>query len=102
MDDGEKEGVYVQGMRVPITESGFQSLCDFHDEGTFMARCGLWHKMDKKLVDILNGGPDLLDEISDAKMLCNEDQKSHCCKGNMNLVAWSCAEEDQAFSQRRE
>ena len=48
MDDGEK-GVYVQGMRVKV------------------AQCGLWHKMEKKLVDIRNGDPDLIDEISDAK-----------------------------------
>ena len=50
-----------------MTEGEFQSLCDLHDEGTFMAQCGLWHKMDKKLVDIRNGGPDLIDEIGDAK-----------------------------------
>ena len=29
-----------------------------------MAPCGLWHKMDKKLVTIPNGGSDLIDEIS--------------------------------------
>ena len=39
-----------------------------------------WHKMDKKLVDIRNGGPDLLDEISDAKMLCNEDKRAIAVK----------------------
>ena len=30
-----------------------------------MAQCGLWHKMEKKLVDIQNCGPDLC-EISEA------------------------------------
>ena len=79
MDDGEK-GVYVQGMRVPITNGDFQSLCDFHDGGTFMVRCGLWPKMDKKLVHIRNGDPDLIDEISDAKMLCNGDKRAIAAK----------------------
>ena len=36
--------------------------------------------MDKKLVDIRNGGPDLLDEISDAKMLCNGDKRAIAVK----------------------
>ena len=67
MENGEQEGVYVQGSRVPITKGEFQSLCDQNDAGTFLAKCGPWHKMDKKLVDIQNGGPDLMDEIMDAK-----------------------------------
>ena len=67
MENGKKEGVYVQGRRVPTTKGEFQSLCDLHDEGTFMAQCGPWHKMDKKLVDIQNGGLDLMDEIRDSK-----------------------------------
>ena len=38
MDNGKQEGVQVQGKRMPITKSAFQSLCDLHDEGTFMAQ----------------------------------------------------------------
>ena len=45
-----------------------------HDEGTFMAQCGQWHKMDKKLVEIQNGGPDLFDDKSKARMLHKEDK----------------------------
>ena len=63
----QKEGVYVQGRRVPITKGEFQSLCDLLDEGTFMTPCERYHKMDKKLVDIQNGGLDLMDEIRDSK-----------------------------------
>ena len=66
----------MQGMRVPITKGEFQSLNDLHDEGTFMAQCGQWHKMENKLVDIQNGGLDLFDEISAAKMLHNEDKRA--------------------------
>ena len=33
-------------------KSEFQSLCDLHVEGAFMAQCGQWHKMEKKLVEI--------------------------------------------------
>ena len=36
--------------------------------------------MDKKLVDIRNGGPDLIDKIRDAKMLCNEDIRAIAVK----------------------
>ena len=32
-----------------------------------MAQCGPWHKIDKKFVEIQNGGLDLFDEIRDAK-----------------------------------
>ena len=47
---GRKEQVHVQGRRVLITEGEFERLCGLHDEGTFMAQCGLWHKMEKKRV----------------------------------------------------
>ena len=43
----------MQGRRVPITKSEFQCLCKLHDEGTFMARCGQCHNMEKKLAEIL-------------------------------------------------
>ena len=39
-----KEGVYVQGRRVPITKSEFQNPHDLHDESTSMAQCGQWRK----------------------------------------------------------
>ena len=35
--DGKKEGVYVQGITVPITKGEFERLCDFHDEGTIQS-----------------------------------------------------------------
>ena len=57
----------MQGSRVQITKGEFQSLCDLNDAGTFLAKCGQWHKMDKKFVDIQNGVLDLFDEIRDAK-----------------------------------
>ena len=47
-------------------KSEFQSHCDLHDEGTFMAQCGRWDKMENMWVEIQNGGPDLFDEISEA------------------------------------
>ena len=47
---GCKEQVHVQGRRVLITEGEFERMCGLHDEGTFMAQCGLWHKMEKKRV----------------------------------------------------
>ena len=53
-----------------ISKSEFQSLCGLHDEGTFSAQCGRWHIMEKKLVDIQNGGQDLFDEISEDKASC--------------------------------
>ena len=71
---------YVQGRRVPTTKGEFQSLCDLNEAGTFFARCERWHKMDKKLVDVQNGGPDLVDEIRDSKMLCNEDKRAMAAK----------------------
>ena len=37
-------------------------------------RCGRWQKMEKKLVDIQNGGLDLCDETGEAKMPHNEDK----------------------------
>ena len=33
----------------------FRAFCDLHDEGISMAGCGLWHKMDQKLVATENG-----------------------------------------------
>ena len=46
-----------------------------HDEVTFMAQGGLWHKMEKDLVDIQNG-PDLIDEMSEANVLYNENKRA--------------------------
>ena len=62
----------MQGRRVPITKMNF----DLHDEGTFMAQCGRWHKMEKKLVDIQNGGPDLFFGVSEAAMIHDEDKRA--------------------------
>ena len=45
-----------------------------------MAQCGLWHKIDKKLVDIQNGGPDLFDELREAKLLHREDKRAHALR----------------------
>ena len=61
MENGEQEGVCVQGRRVPTTKGEFQSLWDLNEAGKES------HKIDKKLVDIQHGGPDLIDEIRDAK-----------------------------------
>ena len=46
----------MQGRRVPISQGEFQNLCDLNGEGIFTAQCGPWHKMEKKLVDIHDGG----------------------------------------------
>ena len=70
-----KEGVHVQGRRVPITNSEFQSLCDVHDEGIFMTQCGLWHKMEMKLEDIQNRGPDFFADMCEATSLHEEDKR---------------------------
>ena len=59
----------------------FQSLCDLHDDGTFMAQCGLWRKMENKLVDIQIWVPDLFDEISESKMLHSEDNRACALRG---------------------
>ena len=91
MENGPKEGVYVQGRRVPITKSEFQSLCDLHNEGTFMAHCGQRHKTEKKLVAIQNGGPDLCEEVSEAKMLNKEDKRALRFKGAGVWKAWQRA-----------
>ena len=62
---------------MPITNREFQSLCDLQEEGNFMAQCGLWKTMGKKLVDIQNGGPDLFDEVRGAIiMLHGEDKRA--------------------------
>ena len=66
----------MRGRRVPITKREFQSLCDVHDEGTFMAQCGLWHKMETKLVEIQNGGPDFFADMCEATMLHKEDKRA--------------------------
>ena len=65
-ENGKKEEVSVQGRRVPITESEFQSLCDVPDEGTFMAQCELWQKW-KRGWSVFRM-EDLFDEMSEAKM----------------------------------
>ena len=54
MGKGPQEGVHVQGRRVPTTESEFQTLFD--------SQYGLWHNMERKLVEIHNGALDLFDE----------------------------------------
>ena len=56
MENGEQEGVYVQGRRVPTTKGKFQSLCDLNEAATFFAQCEQYHKMDKKLVNIISSG----------------------------------------------
>ena len=66
----------MQGRRVLSTKSEFQSLCDSHDEGTFIAHCGQWLKMGKKLVEIQNGWPDLSDDRSEANMLHEGDKQA--------------------------
>ena len=71
-----KQGAYVQGRREPIIWGEFQSLCDLHDEVTFMAQGGLWHKMEKDWVVIQNEGPDLIDEMNEANMLYNENKRA--------------------------
>ena len=71
----------VHGTRVPITKSEYQSLCDLHDEGTFMATFGLWHKTEKKWVKFQNGGPDLFDETCDAKLLHEGDIRAFASSG---------------------
>ena len=45
-----------------------------------MDQCGLWYKMDKKLVDIQNGGPDLFDELREAKLLHREDKHARALR----------------------
>ena len=66
----------MHGMRVLITMGEFQNLCDLHDEGTFMAQRGLWHKMQKKFVNKKNGGLSLLNEIREAKIVHSEDKRT--------------------------
>ena len=96
METGKKDGVCVQGRRVPITRSEFQSLCDLHDEGTFMAQSGLWNKTENKLVDIQNGAPDLFDDIGEAKMLHNEDKRAFAPREEFGR-SWWCDKRDQFF-----
>ena len=67
------EGPYVVGRRVPITQKEFERLCKVYDERTFMAQCGLWHRMEKKILALQNGEGKVHDEISEAKMLHKED-----------------------------
>ena len=51
----------MKGRRVPTTKGEFQSLWNLNEAGKES------HKTDKKLVDIQHGGPDLIDEIRNAK-----------------------------------
>ena len=39
-----KEGIHVQGRRVPVSHGEFQNLCDLNGEGIFTAQRGPWHK----------------------------------------------------------
>ena len=47
-----------------------------HDEGSFMAQCGQRYKMENKLAEIQNGELGLFDEMSEAKMLHNQDRRA--------------------------
>ena len=53
-----------------------QRVSDVHDEGTFMTQCGLWHKMETKLVEIQNGGPDFFADMCEATTLHKEDKRA--------------------------
>ena len=56
-----------------ITEGEFERSCDLHVEGTFH---GAWGKVEMKIVDIQNGRPDRMDEISEMKMLYSEEKRA--------------------------
>ena len=43
-----------------------------------MAQCGLWHRMEKKIISSQNGESDIYDETSEARMSCKEDKCAHC------------------------
>ena len=75
MENGQKEGVCVQGRRVPITKGEFERPCDVQDEGAFTTQRGLWQKMEKTLVEIQSGGPDFIDEISEVTMMHTENRR---------------------------
>ena len=62
----KNEGVCEGRRRVPITKREFQSLCDLHDGGTFVAQCWWLHNMEEKLIDIRCGGPDPSEEICES------------------------------------
>ena len=53
----------------------FESSCDLHDDGTFMFNVGL-AKMEKKIVDIQNGGPDFTHDITEMNMAPGEAMRA--------------------------
>ena len=48
---------------------GFENLCEIYDEGSFMAKCGLWHRMGSISVVVPHGENKRHDEIGKDKML---------------------------------
>ena len=45
-----RAGLCVPGRRVPVTEGEVERRPDKHGGGTFIAQCGMWHRMGKKIV----------------------------------------------------
>ena len=64
--------MYVVGSRVLLTRNESGSLCDVHEEGSFMAQCGFWHRMEKKTISLHNSESEGYDEGSEAEMLARE------------------------------
>ena len=75
MEEGKQESVCVckgGGFRSQRVNFGVFVICT--TKAPPWLSMGLWHKMEKQLVDIVNGGPDTSDELSVAKMLHEEDK----------------------------
>ena len=70
------EAVYVTGSRVSITKKEFESRSEVYEEGTVMAQCGLWHRMEKKIIAVQNGEQKEHDEINDTKMRHARDNRA--------------------------
>ena len=63
------EDVFVVGRRVSFTMKGFDNIYEIYYEGSFMAQCGLWHRMGSISVAVPHGENKRHDEIGKDKML---------------------------------
>ena len=61
-----------------LQRKGFENLCEICHEGSFMAQCGLWYRMENHMVAVSNGENKGHDEIGKDKILCKVHGGVHC------------------------
>ena len=71
------KGAFVQGRRLPVSKKDFERICELYAEGAFMSKCGLWQRMEKKLVALdKRENRERQDEQSEAEILQDEDKRA--------------------------